>query len=247
MASTSWNRPRRTKGTKTAAPNLGGLELDTRRQVRLRTVEELNGGRMPLVVLDVAESATTLADEMVNQAKARLPPPALDCKDGCDWCCYQRVGVAAPEVFRIIAYLRQRLPPEEFEMFRRRVLAGDTRRRAGKAGDGNSARLPCALLVEHRCAAYAVRPLTCRGFNSRDARRCEVAHDARQRVPVPAYTPQLWLNTFALDGMRAGLNESRLNGDLLELAGALRIALEEVDAIERWAAGEAVFAAACIE
>jgi hypothetical protein len=42
-------------------------------------------------------------------------------------------------------------------------------------------------------------------------------------------------------------NEFRPNGDLLELAGRLRIALEEVDSIERWVAGEAVFAAACIE
>ena len=47
--------------------------------------------------------------------------------------------------------------------------------------------------------------------------------------------------------MRAGLNESRLKGDLLELTGALRIALEELDSIERWFAGEAVFAAARIE
>jgi Fe-S-cluster containining protein len=210
-------------------------------------VEALKGGRTPLVVLEVAESATALADEMVNQAKARLPPPKLACKEGCDWCCHQRVGAAAPEVFRIIAHLRQTLPPEEFEMFRKRVIAADTRRRAVKAEGGNSARWPCVLLVEHRCAAYAVRPLTCRGFNSRDARRCELSLDAGHRLAVPAYTPQVWVNTFALDGMRAGLNESRLKGDLLELTGALRIALEERDSIERWGSGEAFFAPARIE
>lgn len=245
MTSSSGNRPKSAKGARTtAAPDLGGLELDARRQVRQQTVEKLKGGRTPLIVVDVAEDATTLSEAMVDQAKARLPPPALACKEGCDWCCYQRVGAAAPEVFRIIAYLRQTLSPAEFEELRARVIAADTRRRALKASGGSAARLPCALLVEHRCAAYAVRPLTCRGFNSRDAHACELSLDPRRRLPVPAYTPQLWLNTFALDGMRAGLDESGLKGDLVELGAALRIALQEPAAVERWLEGEALFATA---
>ena len=50
--------------------------------------------------------------------------------------------------------------------------------------------------------------------------------------------------TFVLDGMRAGLSESGLQGDRVELTAALRIALEVPDAAERWLAGEAVFAPA---
>ena len=50
--------------------------------------------------------------------------------------------------------------------------------------------------------------------------------------------------TFVLDGMRAGLSESGLQGGLLELTGALRIALTVPDAAQRWLAGEAVFAPA---
>jgi hypothetical protein len=124
------------------------------------------------------------------------------------------------------------------------VVAADEQRRALKAGGRAAARLPCPLLVGHRCAAYAVRPLTCRGFNSRDARRCELSLDPRNHVSVPAYAPQLRLTTFVLDGMRAGLVGPGLNGDLLELSGALRIALEVPDALERWLAGEPVFARA---
>ena len=44
--------------------------------------------------------------------------------------------------------------------------------------------------------------------------------------------------------MRAGLEESGVKGDLLELTAALRIALEEPEAPERWLAGQAVFAPA---
>jgi hypothetical protein len=52
------------------------------------------------------------------------------------------------------------------------------------------------------------------------------------------------LCTFVLDGQRAGLEESRLDGELLELTAALDIALATPDATERWLAGEAVFRAA---
>jgi hypothetical protein len=58
---------------------------------------------------------------------------------------------------------------------------------------------------------------------------------------VPSYAPQQRLCTFVLDGLRAGLEESRLDGELLELTAALDIALTASDAAERWLAGEAIF------
>ena len=49
------------------------------------------------------------------------------------------------------------------------------------------------------------------------------------------------LTTFILDGMRAGIAESKRKGDLLELAAALRIGLEVEDGAARWLAGEDLF------
>jgi hypothetical protein len=63
-------------------------------------------------------------------------------------------------------------------------------------------------------------------------------------VVVPNYVPQLRLTTFVLDGLRAGLSESGLQGDRVELTAALRIALEVPDAAERWRAGGVVSAPA---
>jgi hypothetical protein len=104
--------------------------------------------------------------------------------------------------------------------------------------------LPCPLLIDDRCMAYAVRPLTCRGYNSSDARRCEEALDGSGAAAVPVYALQQRLTTFVLDGLRAGLAESRLGDELLELTAALRVALEVPGAPARWLAGEAVFAPA---
>jgi Fe-S-cluster containining protein len=224
-----------------------GLEYDARRAGREQTVAALRGGRTPLTLVEVAAHGARVAEEAVRQAVRAGPPPRLACKEGCDWCCHLTVGVSAPEVFRILDHLRQTLSPEAFAALRERVAERDERRRQFKAERRVEPRLPCALLVEHRCAAYPVRPLTCRGFNSSDAARCERFVSEPGATTVPAFAPQLRLTTFTLDGLRAGLTESGLQGDRLELTAALRITLEGADTAERFLAGEAVFAAARLE
>lgn len=237
MASHGRKRPDVAK--RSASADTEGVELDARRAARTRAAELLRAGRTPLAVIAAADSAVAAADAGLNAVRKSHAQPRSDCREGCDWCCYLTVGTAAPEVLRIVAHLREALPPEEFQALRERAarLSGARRERAA------SGPLPCALLVEHRCAAYAVRPLTCRGFNSGDARRCQRSL-ADRTVTVPADAAQVRLHTFALDGLRAGLAEAGLPGDLLELTAALHVALETPDAAARWLAGEAIFAPA---
>ena len=238
-------RPRKKEAPANRLPDgLTAAELDARRAERLDAAETLKGGRTPLTVIEVAERASTLAENAVESFKASHPPPALACREGCDWCCHLNVGVTAAEVFRIADYLRRTLSPQDLDATRERLARLDDERRRLPASRRAGARLPCGLLVGPRCLAYPVRPLTCRGFNSSDAHQCELFLDAPRRVRVPNYVPQIRLMTFVLDGIRAGLSESGLRGDLYELTGALRIALSVPDAAERWLAGEAVFAPA---
>jgi Fe-S-cluster containining protein len=226
-------------------PGVSGAELEARRAARTATASRLAAGRTPLRVVAVAEGAAQSADEAVRAAAAKDPPRApFACREGCAWCCHQTVGVAAPEVLRIAAHLRQTLSPQDLEATRARVRERAAQRQALRPDRRSRARLPCALLVDDRCAAYPVRPLTCRGFNSDDAARCERELQTGGRVASPSYEPQQRLCTFVLDGMRAGLEETRLSGDLLELSAALDIALAEPDAADRWLAGQPVFARA---
>jgi hypothetical protein len=226
---------------------LAGLELDARRAERVRAVEALRTGRTPLALIAIAEHGAAVAEEGIRQAVQAEPPPRSACQEGCDWCCHLTVGAGVPEVARIVAYLRQTLSPEEFGALRERVLRLDEQRRQRKAARRGDPRLPCALLVDHRCAAYPVRPLTCRGFNSSDASRCERFVNAPGTTTVPLYAPQLRMTAFVLDGMTAGLAEAGLRGDRLELTAALRIVLEVPDAVERFLAGEPTFAAARLD
>jgi hypothetical protein len=219
--------------------------LAARRAQRLHTAEQFRRGRTPLAVIQVAEDAAAAFDGAVREAREREPPRApAACREGCAWCCHKVVGTAAPEVLHILAYLRQSLSPEQWQALRGRVARGAEQRRALSPDRRRRAALPCPLLVEDRCAAYPARPLTCRGYNSSDAGRCEAALDPENRAVVPAYAPQQRLATFVLDGLGAGLEESRLDGELLELTAALHVALETPDALELWLAGKGVFAPA---
>jgi hypothetical protein len=182
----------------------------------------------------------------VGLAARVAPPPPSACKEGCDWCCHLTVGAGVPEVVRVVEYLRRTLPADAFAALRERVRLLDERRRQ-LAAAGGEPHLPCALLVDGRCTAYPVRPLMCAGFNSADAGSCEQFVRSSGRTSLPLYAPQLRLAAFVLDGMAAGLSESGLGGDRVELTAALRIALEVPDAVERFLAGEPTFTAARLD
>jgi len=236
---------KRRKVVGTTATGVSGAELEARRSQRLKTSARLATGRIALQVVAIAEDAVRVAEDAVNVAIATDPPrlPSA-CQEGCAFCCHQTVGTAAPEVLRIVAYLRQTLTPDQMQATLARVRERAEQRRALRPDQRRRAGWPCPLLVENRCTAYPVRPLTCRGFNSSDARQCERALQTGNAVSVPVYAPQRTLCTYVLDGMRAGLEEAHLDGALLELTAALDIALSLPDAAERWLAGKEVFAAA---
>jgi Fe-S-cluster containining protein len=236
-----------TRSNAATQAEISGLELDARRLQRLKATEVLQGGRTPLKLIEVAKEGAAIAEQTVRQAMQADPPVPSACKEGCDWCCHLTVGTSVPEVVRIVTYLRQTLSPEELRATQEQVAKNDAERRQLPPNRRAAARLPCGLLVGHRCSAYLVRPLTCRGFNSADASRCEQFVTSRARVEIPAYQPQQRVMTFVLDGTRAGLQAVGLKDDLLELNAALRIALEQPDAIDHWLAGQPVFATARLD
>jgi Fe-S-cluster containining protein len=235
------------QGTMPGATALIDLECRARHSGRVRTCQALCGGRTLLSLIDIADRGTRIADEALQQAMQIDPPPSSACREGCDWCCHLTVGTTVPEVIRIVEYLRQNLSAEEIRALRARIHTLDEQRRERRATGRSEAGLPCALLINHRCTGYPVRPLMCGGFNSSDASACERFVHSSGQTPVPLYEPQLRLAAFVLDGTIGGLADSGLTADRVELTAALRIALEEPNAIHRFLAGEPAFAAAQLE
>ena len=217
-----------------------GTEMEARRTARLATVAILKSGRTPLHISEVAGQAVTVADDATRAALIAEPPRApAACKEGCAWCCHKQVGTAVPEILRIVTHLQQTLTPPALQALRERVAQLNEQRQKTQSRSGLG--IPCALLVDNRCSVYPVRPLTCRGFNSTNAQRCEMSLDPRNGAVVPAYAPQQRLATLVLDGMRSGLTESGRSGALLELTAALHIALTVPDALDQWREGKPAF------
>lgn len=171
----------------------------------------------------------------------RMGTDVLACKKGCSWCCSLEVRVSAPEVFAIADYLRHTLPAEELQGLRARLADLAPRARQASSAARQRLRIRCPLLVDNRCSVYPVRPIACRGWNSTDARACEISYDSLYVKGVPFSVTMRDLIVAIREGLSLGAKDAGLQGDKLELISALHVALETPEIETRWLAGERVF------
>jgi Fe-S-cluster containining protein len=170
------------------------------------------------------------------------------CEAGCVWCCYQRVSASPAEVLRIVDYLRQNHSPEELASLHARVVELDQQTRGLSAEERLSIGQPCPLLVDGRCSVYYVRPLTCRGYTSNDAFLCQrKTEEPDQTFHIEADPIRYFYCQGVLNGIYDGLTAHGLDGNMVELIAALRIALEDAASLKRWLKGERLFVEAQVE
>jgi hypothetical protein len=209
-----------------------------------KALRPLLDGRGSEGAIAAAAAAGERAAELIRAATAREPPPLpIACAPGCPSCCVAKIGVVAPEVLRIAAYLRETLDPEALAALSDRVQATDAVTRGlGRANRARSG-VPCPLLTEEgSCSVHPVRPLLCRGWTSLDASACERHFADPDNTPTaPAFTVAHELASAVLAGLGTAARDAGRDGALLELVAALRIALTHPDAAGRWEAGRPVF------
>jgi hypothetical protein len=195
--------------------------------------------------LELGRDAGPWLADAVARVEERLPRGrTVACAEGCTWCCHLKVLVSVPEVLALAASLRA--DPARLDEVRARVAEAHRTTRGMTHARRAAAKVPCPLLSSAgRCVAYEARPLACRGAHSYDADACRDAfeHPDEDR-PIPFYKPQLQIGEAVRAGLGAGAGYIALDGRLLELVAALRVALEVDDAGDRWAEGDAVFAPA---
>jgi Fe-S-cluster containining protein len=123
--------------------------------------------------VELARSAMAATSRLADGLLARAPDGAVACKEGCDHCCYQAVGVTPLEALAIADHLRRTRPSDELERVTAHLADRREKTRDLSAGERFSPEHPCAFLESARCTIYEVRPLSCRGMNSLDAGECE--------------------------------------------------------------------------
>jgi len=160
----------------------------------------------------------------------------LACHSGCDLCCGFRVSAKAHEILLMAETIqREWSATAQAELLSRlgesaRIVRGMTR------ACRDATNLPCALLVDHQCSAYSVRPLACRRHHAQDIEGCRFLYDHPQVTQHPgSRCAELRHATDALESVIAGVfAECDYDSEDYEINMALHEALTAGEAIGRW-------------
>jgi Fe-S-cluster containining protein len=216
---------------------------------------QIKDERTPERLTKMVSKLERLAEKEINSVHARIAElgekglhmmPA--CKKGCWYCCSHMVTSTIPEILRIADHIRANWSTDQLTALRKRIT--EHKASTESLRDGTAEHLPrhiCPLLLkeEGACSVWPERPLVCRGWNSVDVNDCiRKGEHPEESIREKGLGPQLAVADFVRQGLEEGLKSSRLDGDVCELAYGLEIALDNLDAGERYLAGENVFAPA---
>ncbi|MBM4300762.1 MAG: YkgJ family cysteine cluster protein [Deltaproteobacteria bacterium] len=213
-------------------------------RVKALVAGTLSCGRNEAAALALASQALSLADQLINyfESANHLPHP-IACREGCSFCCYNRVELTPPEALRIGHHIAENFSEAE----KATVLAAVGRNLAlteGKTPAAIAARraeLPCPLLRAHRCSVYPVRPLMCRAMHALDRERCAAELSASSLAGSQYYAHRHEIAISVAAGLREGCRAAGLQSEALNLAQALHDFFTQENPVERWIMGEEVF------
>lgn len=196
---------------------------------------------------EAARLALDRALDLARAALAREPPSRpIACARGCSWCCASKIVVTPPEALRLAAHLRATLDEAALAAVSARIAAVDERTRGLSRARRFEEKVLCPLLADDgSCSVHEVRPLVCAGWTSLDAGACERHFTAESEgASAPTYGLGYEITGAILAGLVQACADAGLDGTLLELVAALRIALARPNAAERWRRRLPVFALA---
>jgi Fe-S-cluster containining protein len=151
----------------------------------------------------------------------------IACRAGCNFCCHLRVMVYPHEAIALFRHLGSRMPQEQADVVRRRLLERDSAQRA------------CAFLIEGRCSAYEARPAACSGYHSLSRERCEEEYN--QAGGSPTGIPTLAGLRYVSAALDAGMDQALAAGGLstarMELHTAVAALMRKPALIEKWRSG----------
>ena len=209
---------------------------------REAVVQILAQDRTPTGLLHVLNNAAGFAETMAG--KFRHPrTPQVDCKEGCNYCCYQTVPVTAPEAFAIAEFITSPESSPATEARTAKLIAVNQTTQSLTPRERTKKHIPCAFLEDGRCSIYPVRPLACSEFTSMDLNDCKRAYRVGFKPKGIVHEKARMVAFYAvrqgmLDGLREALPE--LHPEHYELTAAV-IAASVPNAAKNWLAGNDIF------
>lgn len=103
----------------------------------------------------------------------------------------------------------------------------------------------CPLNVDNFCIVYSVRPMSCAGYHSFEVQKCiEDTLHPEEELKIVQDPERIQLRALYSKALSAGLLALGLDDTELEIIPALRIALMDEEAGQKYMNGENVFAEA---
>jgi len=123
-----------------------------------------------------------VADAEIGEMTVRAGD--IPCRLGCTYCCKdERIVLTEKEAVLAVQHIEAQLDAEQ----KARVV--ESIRAAAPTSD--QASVPCAFLVDARCAIYADRPLACRAYFSRSVSSCHDFFLDKSRMPQRFSAPKM--------------------------------------------------------
>jgi Fe-S-cluster containining protein len=196
-------------------------------------------------VLKLALKALKWTDDAIqNFVLLESLPEPLDCKPGCNFCCYNLPMVTPPEALLMGHYVEQ-----TFSDQKKKELA-DSIYKILKHIDGLSPyevvmmrhELPCIFLENGMCSVYPVRPVICRTCTSTSAEHCKMIFESqnhRAKLRCYQHIREIFqtVQTDLIDSCR----ELGCQSDLVHVAEGLRDYFKHPSPVKSWLQGEIVF------
>lgn len=158
--------------------------------------------------------------------------PQVACAIGCSHCCKRTVPVTYVELAAIAHEVSTAWKPAEVKALKGRI---ETYRSALAAGG----RATCPLLVENRCSAYALRPLSCRATNSLDVNACVRWYENEdESEQVPMRPEPMAIGYWMATGIASASHRNRLSPDAVDMADSLGRVLDDPSILDQFFAGE---------
>jgi Fe-S-cluster containining protein len=191
-------------------------------------------------VASLVDNTHAWADQAIERSSVQNQRA---CRSGCAFCCYTPTVLAsAAEIVFLAHWLHTHCSSEELDALQQRIVNRLQRHRDLAASTQHAQPLPCPLLQDNQCIAYAARPLKCRGWNSMSREACEQAYGHSQAtVQIPADAYAYVMGNAVLNGLNDSMAQAGLDGASYELTSALARALAIPDAVQRWRNGERLF------
>ena len=138
-----------------------------------------------IVQLEKPEKASKLLHQVFD-GLTKDKPKTIECKLGCNFCCYSSVTITNTELSELALYIRQSYGKKEMKDLEVKLKATKKKYQELTKEERIMSRDLCPLNDKGSCSVYEARPLFCRSAMSYSKVVCEMAHkDPETPVPMP--------------------------------------------------------------